>query len=85
MSIMNREIIFKYVTIWMQEALCETIEESDLFRTQLTDIWCDEMTKKERDAITEYVKPFMDRFYNTEEEYEALKAWNELNKSKGTA
>lgn len=65
----------------MQEALCKTLEESDVFLTQLSEIWCDEMTEEERDAVQEYLRPFMERFYNTEEENEVMRAWKEAIQS----
>jgi len=59
----------------MLDALCKTMEESDKLREQMINVWCDEMTNVEHEAIRQYFKPFMDRFYNTEEEHEVLEAW----------
>lgn len=72
---MNRHVIFKYVNLWMEAALTETIEEEDDYRIQLAEVWEDEMTQSERDAIKEFVAPFMHRFWYNEEDRQLM---NEL-------
>lgn len=76
--IMNREAIFKYLRTWMDQAVCTTLEEEDAYHAILTDIWCDEMNRLENDAVREYLKPFMDRFYFNEQDRELLQHLNDL-------